>query len=185
MQSLDQFAAKTFRFLNKTKVPYLVIGGVAAGVIGEPRFTHDIDIDLMLDPKALSGFLEKAKKAGFRVDMETAQQDMETQGAFRIAGGAFHVDFIVVSTELEKMAIQRAQIQTLYGVKVAFPTPEDLILLKVIPGRPQDLLDIDRIARRHRTHLDEAYLRRWAQQLSDQAEDPRIHNTVEQLLRRS
>ena len=182
-ESLDRFAARTFRFLNKTKLPYLVIGGVAAGVVGEPRFTYDIDIDIVLDKAALKDFLVQAKKEGFRVDTQTAQRDAETQGAFRIAGKQFHVDFIVASTDLEKEAIRRAQTQSLYGVKAVFPTPEDLILLKVIPGRPQDLLDIDRIVRRHRSHLDEAYLLRWAQQLSDQAEDLRIYNTVAGLLR--
>ena len=183
LESLDQFAAKTFRFLNKTKFPYLVIGGLAAGVIGEPRFTYDIDIDIVLAPEALDRFLEQAQTAGFRTDTKSARRDMQTQGAFRITGKEFHVDFIVASTELEREAISRAQTKLLHGVKAAFPTPEDLVLLKVIPGRPQDLLDIDRIVRRHRPHLDEKYLLRWAQWLSDQAEDLRIYNTVFGLLR--
>ena len=182
-ESLDRFAVKTFRFLNKTKIPYLVIGGLAAGVVGEPRFTYDIDVDIALDPKTLGDFLAKAKKEGFRFDAQAVQRDMEAQGAFRIAGKRFHIDFIVASTELEKEAMGRAKFKSLYGIKTAFPTPEDLILLKVIPGRPQDILDIDRIARRHLAHLDESYLLCWAQRLSDEAEDLRIYNTVAGLLR--
>src|SRR5437879_2769410 len=142
-ESLDQFAARAFRFLNKSKAPYLVIGGLAVGVVGEPRFTYDIDVDIVLNAEALPAFLAEAKKAGFRVDAQTAQRDAHTQGAFRVAGRRFHVDFIVASTDLEREAIRRAKVSSLYGVKAAFPTPEDLILLKIIPGRPQDLLDID------------------------------------------
>lgn len=156
---------------------------MAAAVLGEPRFTHDIDIDIVMDPEALPDFLERAKKQGFQVDIETAQSDAKSQGAFRIAGGFFHADFIVASTDLEREAIQRRRRRTLYGVKTYFPTPEDLILLKVIPGRPQDILDAERVARRHRPRLDAAYLRRWSQILSDEAEDLRIYNTVDRLLR--
>lgn len=159
-----------------------MIGGLAAGIVGEPRFTYDIDIDIVLDPEALDRFLAQAQKAGFRVNAKSARRDMQTQGAFRISGKEFHIDFIVASTDLEKEAMARSQLKTIHSVKAAFPTPEDLILLKVIPGRPQDMLDVDRIVRRHRSHLNEKYLLRWAQQLSDQAEDLRIYNTVAGLL---
>lgn len=182
LESLDKFVTKTLRFLNRTKIPYLVIGGLAAAVVGEPRFTYDIDVDIALDSKMIKDFLTKAKKEGFRFDPKAVTQDLETQGAFRIAGKRFHVDFIVASTDLEREAMNRAEFKSLYGVRAAFPTPEDLILLKIIPGRPQDILDIDRIARRHRSNLDESYLLRWAQLLSDEAQDLRIYNAVAGLL---
>jgi len=183
-KSLDQFVVKTLKYLNQFKAPYFIIGGLAAAILGEPRFTHDIDIDIVMDPEVLPDFLERAQTQGFQVDIKTAQSDAQSQGAFRIAGGRFHADFIVASTELEKEAIQRRRLRTLYGVRTYFPTAEDLILLKVIPGRPQDLLDAERVARRHHPRLDMDYLSRWAKILSDQAEDLRIYNTVDRLLQR-
>jgi DNA polymerase II small subunit/DNA polymerase delta subunit B len=35
---------KIFRSLNKAKVRYLVVGGVAVNIYGYPRFTGDLDI---------------------------------------------------------------------------------------------------------------------------------------------
>ena len=39
------------RPLNQLRIPYLVTGGVAAVVYGEPRFTRDIDLVLGLRPQ--------------------------------------------------------------------------------------------------------------------------------------
>lgn len=71
----------------------------------------------------------------------------------------------------------------LYNTNAFFPTPEDLILLKIIPGRPQDLLDAETIAQRHRNRLDVKYLESWARRLSDDTEDTRIFHTLQKLLK--
>jgi len=70
----------------------------------------------------------------------------------------------------------------LYNIKAFFPTPEDLVLLKLVPGRLQDLLDVQRIIQRHKKRLDVKYLRDWARRLSDVAEDTRIINELEKFL---
>lgn len=38
--------------LNTTRVPYMVTGGLAAIIYGEPRLTNDVDIVLQLEPGA-------------------------------------------------------------------------------------------------------------------------------------
>ena len=35
---------KLIKFLNKEGAEYIVIGGIAAGILGEPRMTGDIEI---------------------------------------------------------------------------------------------------------------------------------------------
>ncbi len=42
-----------FRALNKAKVRYLVVGGVAVNIYGHPRFTGDIDILLLLESEQM------------------------------------------------------------------------------------------------------------------------------------
>ncbi len=37
--------------LNSTRIPYMVTGGLAAIIYGEPRLTNDVDIVLRLDPR--------------------------------------------------------------------------------------------------------------------------------------
>ena len=80
-------------------------------------------------------------------------------------------------------AFNRRKTIALYGIKAFFPTPEDLILFKIIPGRKQDLLDAERVVLRHEGKLDTEYLKSWARKLSDQAEDMRIWNELKTLLK--
>ncbi|HEY4158173.1 MAG TPA: hypothetical protein VGM29_08750 [Polyangiaceae bacterium] len=63
----------------------------------------------------------------------------------------------------------------------SLPTPEDLLLFKVLAGRDKDLLDAAGIARRHRATLDWPYVERVVRELCDQAEDMAAWQRLEQL----
>jgi len=180
---LEDVYKKIVTFLNKGKYKYLIIGGIAAGVIGEPRITADVDVDIIISRKDVPVFLDKAKKAGFRVIKARCLDLVERIGVFQIDYEDFHIDFIIASTELEKEAFERAKTLKLYGIKAFFPTPEDLLLLKIIPGRDKDLLDAKSIALRHKGKLDTRYLKTWARKLCDEAQDMRILNTLKDLLK--
>ncbi|HJT25313.1 MAG TPA: hypothetical protein VJ873_12105, partial [bacterium] len=60
-------------------------------------------------------------------------------------------------------------------------SPEDLILLKLIPGRTKDLADVEAIVARHGGSLDKKYLRSWAEKIGDMAEDMRILRQLKNL----
>ena len=180
---LEEVYKKVVTFLNKGKYKYLIIGGIAAGTLGEPRLTGDVDVDIILGQKDIPDFLDKAKKAGFKVSKGKCLRTVEQTGTFKINYGYFHVDFIIASTVLEEQAYNRRKTIALYGIKAFFPTPEDLILFKIVPGRKQDLLDAERIVLRHKEKLDIGYLKTWARKLSDQAEDMRIWNELKRLLK--
>lgn len=179
---LEGVYKKAVNFLKKEKYEYMVIGGIAAAIMGEPRLTADVDIDILLDKDDISDFLNKAKKAGFKFDAGKCKKTAMATAVFQIRYGDFHIDFIMASTEFENEAFRRKQEMALYNTKAFFPTPEDLILLKIIPGRPQDLLDAEKIVTRYRKKLDVKYLENWAKQLSDEAQDLRIFNELQKLL---
>jgi len=52
-----------------------------------------------------------------------------------------------------------------------FPSPEDLILLKVLAGRDKDMLDAAGVARRHGKRLDVGYLHHTLRSICELAED--------------
>ena len=172
------------RCLEGTQVPYLIIGGVAQAVIGEPRVTQDVDCIVAVQiPRGTDALLHGLEQAGFEVDQAAARTRVESAGTFSVTRGRWRVDLIVASTSFEQSAFQRARRFRLYEVEANLPTPEDLILLKLVPGRDKDLLDVKTVMIRHRGRLDRAYLEGWAQRLSDEAEDSRIWQTLQRLLR--
>ena len=180
---MEQGYKRIVTFLNNQKLNYLVIGGIAVSVIGEPRETVDIDFCIFIKKMSVKDFLDKASQNGFSVDKETMLNRVKSTGCFSIMNGAVRIDFLVASHKLEKSAFNRNILIEMHGVKAYYPTPEDLILLKIVPARLRDLADAENIAKRYSGKLDEKYLKRWAQKLSDEAQDMRIYNEVERLLK--
>lgn len=179
---LDKLYRKTINFLEKEKIPYLLIGGLAVGVLGEPRMTQDIDLIIFIPKSSIPAFLRTLNKIEFDFIPASAQKDVKQKGAFRVTFEGIWVDFIISSTDFENSAFKRKIKVKLLGKNVNIPSAEDLILLKLIPGRERDILDVKSIIERHEGKLDKKYLENWAQKLSDEAEDLRIWNTLKKIL---
>lgn len=166
--------------LKIAKTDYLLIGGLAVLASGEPRMTQDIDLILFLDKAYLPEFLKKAGKK-FRFNPKSVHYGAKTRGAFTIIFREVPVDIIIASTEFEKSALNRKIKTKLFGKAINLPSPEDLILLKLIPGRTKDLADVEAIVARHGGSLDKKYLRSWAEKIGDMAEDMRILRQLKNL----
>ncbi len=166
--------------LQKSKTDYLVIGGLAVLASGEPRMTQDIDLILFIKKADLLPFLKKASKT-LKVNSKSALYGAKTRGAFSLACRNVPVDVILASTELERSALTRKISARLFGRKVNLPSPEDLILLKLIPGRTKDLADVEAIVSRKGPLLDRKYLRKWGEEISDMAEDTRVLRQLKNL----
>lgn len=179
---LEKEYKRIITFLNKQKINYLVIGGIAVSVIGEPRETVDIDFCVFIKKGDIEAFFEKAQRDGYIVDKKEMLKNAKLTGSFNIRDGKVQIDFLISSHELEKSSLNRKIEIEMHGVKAYYPTPEDLILFKIVPGRFQDLADIESIAKRYSGKLDEKYLLNWAKKLSDEAEDMRIYKGVKRLL---
>ncbi|PIU83422.1 MAG: hypothetical protein COS68_04150 [Elusimicrobia bacterium CG06_land_8_20_14_3_00_38_11] len=179
---LEQEYKKIINFLNTHKLNYLVIGGIAVSVIGNPRETKDIDFCIFIKKSDLEKFFKEVIKNGFTVDTKKMFQQAKETGCFHIMDGMVRIDFLIASHELEKTAFNRKTSIEMHGVKAFYPAPEDLILLKIVPGRLRDLADAEDIAIRYSGKLDKKYLLSWSQKLSDEAEDMRIYREVERLL---
>lgn len=181
--SFEASVKKTISFLEKNKVDYFVLGGLAVGVIGEARFTADLDLDLFISKQEIGVFLNKIQKSKFKVDISEALKTVQTFGSFRFYVASLQVDVILASSPLESSALKRKKRLILFGKKMSFPSPEDLILLKLIPGRPKDLLDVESILIRHQGKLDLKYIRQWIQKICDEAEDFRISHQFDSLIK--
>ena len=178
MNRVDKFCDVVIDFLEDSKVPYLVIGGVAVSLIGEPRMTQDIDLIISIRKQDVRHFLEAAAANGFELNIKEKMQRIKRTGTFRLNRDSFHADIIIASIPLEDSAFERAQRLTFVNRTAFFPSPEDLILFKIIVGRDKDMLDAKSVVIRHRPELDQDYLKKWAQAISDEAEDMNIWNRL-------
>ena len=167
----DAFCRAAFDFLNGANVRYLVVGGLAVVVIGEPRMTADVDVIAYLSQEGAENLVQHARAAGFDVDVALEIERLRATGTLRFKRTPFQLDIILASLPFEQDAMSRSTQREIFGCRVSFPTPEDLILFKVLAGRDKDMLDAVGIAKRHIASLDWAYIEAIVQELCDAAED--------------
>jgi hypothetical protein len=167
----DDFCRFAFTFLENQGLRYLVIGGLAVVAIGEPRTTADADAIVFVTPPEADSLIQRAAAAGFDVRAEVERERLATTGTIRFRKGRFQIDLITASLPFEEMAYERASRYELFGIRLPFPSPEDLILLKVLAGRDKDMLDATGVARRHAERLDVPYLEATLRPLCELAED--------------
>ncbi len=181
----EKAVRKVIGFLEEQKIPYFVLGGLAVGVMGEPRFTRDIDLDIFLNTDETGLLLKRLKQAGFTFKAKEAMVTATQFGTFRIFYKTVQIDMIMASTDLEKEALKRKKRVSFFNQKTSFPSAEDLILLKLIPGRPKDLLDAESIIIRQKDKLDLSYLEKWSRQICELSEDFRVINQLKKMLEKN
>jgi hypothetical protein len=83
------------------------------------------------------------------------------------------IDLIFSFTPYEQHALERARTVMFGEVPVRFATPEDVIIHKIVAGRPRDLEDVRWIIKKNR-ELDLADIRFWLKQFQEALDQPLI-----------
>ncbi len=145
--------------------PYLLYGGLAAGLWGEPRYTEDVDIVLFISERDALRFLRAAAQSGFAVDEGLALQQLQVSGWARLPleeeKSPWHLDLTLGDSPFDRSALSRRKGVVLFDRKVWVASPEDLVIYKLVSARDRDMMDVRQIARRQKG-LDVPYLRKWA-----------------------
>lgn len=144
---------------------YMLYGGVAAAIWGEPRYTEDVDLVLFLPERQVHKFLRAAAAHGFSVEEELALQQVQVSGWARLPYGSrkspWHLDLTLGDSPFDASARDRRRKVPLFGRDVWIASAEDLLIYKLVSARDRDRMDIQSIVARQKG-LDRAYLRHWA-----------------------
>ena len=158
----QELLARIAREMDFRGLPYMVIGGQAVLLYGEPRLTRDIDITLGRGKESLPQVLQAAAACGLEPIPEDIEEFVERTMVLPTLhrNSGIRVDFIFSFTPYEREAIARARPVPLGGAELKFASPEDLIIHKLFAGRPQDEADVRSVILKNRD-LDSNYIRRW------------------------
>ena len=172
-------------WLKAGKVPGVVIGGLAASILGRPRLTRDVDVLVLLDEGLWAEFLAGGLRYDFspRHDNTLAFAQETRVLLMRHRESGIDVDIVFGSLPFEKEAVARAIWVELGDVEVPLPLHEDLIIMKAVAHRPQDLADIEAILAAH-PKLNLRRVRRWVREFAAALSMPEILNDLEALLSR-
>jgi hypothetical protein len=150
------------RALRKSEIPYMVIGGQAVLLYGEPRLTRDIDITVGIGIDEFTRLEEAVISTGLvpiPSDPAAFARSTMVYPCSDTASG-IRVDFIMSFLEYERGAISRARTVRIGRTGVTFASPEDLIVHKMVAGRPRDLEDVRTILLKN-PGLDVRFITKW------------------------
>lgn len=158
MTQLERTLIEITAILDELDVPYMLIGGLAVSMWGEPRATLDVDLSLWVEPadfestvSALCARVAALPKNPLAFATETRVLPVSSSEGVR-------VDLVFAALDAEKQAIGRATPKQIDGKTVMVGSVEDLLLMKLISEREKDWEDARRLLRRFRDSIDRAYL---------------------------
>lgn len=148
--------------LQSRSISYMVIGGQAVLLYGEPRLTRDVDITLGLPVSRLPALLEAVHALGLKLRVENAEDFVRQTMVLPCvdADTSIRVDFIFSSSAYEAEALSRVNKVKVAGSEVHYASLEDLIIHKLVAGRPRDIEDVRGILLKNPGY-DRAYVQRW------------------------
>jgi predicted nucleotidyltransferase len=153
---------KIARGLDEKKIPYMVIGGQAVLLYGEPRLTKDIDITLGIGVERLGEILTIVERLGLKDLVEKVEDFVKETMVLPAIDekSGIRVDFIFSFSAYERHAIERAKAVFLGRAKVSFAALEDLVVHKIIAGRPRDIEDVETVLIKN-PEYDQGYIESW------------------------
>ena len=149
--------------LDKSKIPYMIIGGQALLLYGRPRLTRDIDVTLGVDTDEYDRIESICRKLGLRILVEEPERFAKDTMVLPAEDTQLRirVDFIFSFTPYETQAIKRTKEVRVKGYAVKFASCEDLVVHKMLAGRAIDEEDVKSILARQKNDIDLKYIDKW------------------------
>ncbi len=161
----------------------VIIGGLAASLLGAPRYTADIDAVFLMHSDEIPGFLDVAAKYGIGPRMENVEDFARKNRILllRHIKSGIDIDLSMGMLPFEYEMVERSQLIEAGSILLRLPSPEDLIIMKAIAHRPKDLADIQAIAENN-PDLDKSRIQFWVQQFGEALDLPDLWKDIQKHL---
>ncbi len=130
------------------KVDYLVVGGYAVGFHARPRFTKDIDLWVGHSPDNLTRVRAALEEFGAPAAMLEQLESALDEDVLWMGVPPVRIDVVKgVPGGDFSACLARRVCASWDGLSVSIISRDDLIAIKRASGRPQDLLDVEALAK--------------------------------------
>jgi hypothetical protein len=157
--------------IERMAVSYVIMGGLAVRAYSIPRATEDIDFTLALRREQVVDFLLALDLDDFEVPEPYLKGWVDEVKGLKlvkvkryVVGGAVDVDLFLADSDYQDEVLRRKCLAEVEGRRYWIASAEDIVLLKLIAGRPRDLIDVADVLFTQ-GELDVEYMRLWARQL--------------------
>ncbi len=186
-KSLEPFRAtieSLQRLLHKFNDRGVIIGGIAVGFLGKPRFTADVDAVFLLSTQDISQFLDFAQAENIFPRIQNAEEFARKNRVLLLKHNPTETDIDISLGILpfEEEMVARGSTKSIANLSIRLPTPEDLIIMKAIAHRSKDLEDIRTIADKN-PNLDVQRIEEWVKAFGEVMEAPDLWGLIKPLLK--
>ena len=159
--------------LEQLGLEHMIVGSVASGVYGEPRFTYDIDIVIRPRHGQIAQLCAAFPEDEYYVSLEAATEAEVMQDQFNLIHPAsgMKVDLLISrDTPWGREQMARRRREAVLGDRKAYlASPEDVIISKMMyyreGGSEKHLRDITGILMVSGEEVDRTYIERWTGEL--------------------
>lgn len=160
-------AREVHQFFTSEKIPYVIMGGIALQCWGEPRFTRDVDVTILIPRGEEEEIIKKILSIFSPRISDALKFALEHRVCLVRSMDACEIDISLGIPGYEEEVMERAiEYDIGGGHMVRICSAEDLIVHKAVAGRPQDCADIEGIILRRGTLLHANYIRLWLKDFS-------------------
>ena len=172
------------RLLEKYNERGVIIGGIAVGLLGKPRYTADVDAMFLLSTQEIPQFLELARMEEIVPRIKDAEGFARNTRVLLLqhAPTEIEIDISLGVLPFEEEMVERGSVKSFAKLSARLPTPEDLIIMKAIAHRPKDLEDIRTIVDNN-PNLDHARIEHWVKSFAEILEMPDLWEQIEAILK--
>ena len=160
---------RAVQFLEREGIPFVVVGGLANAVWGEPRATRDVDLKVYIGERTAQEFA--ALVAGAFAPATPMPGGPALIVSITVLPDV-KVDFLIAVPGYEEEVLARAQSFHFGEMTLPVCSPEDFIIHKVIADRSKDWADVEGVLIEQRERLDQEYIRTWLAQFAEILERP-------------
>jgi hypothetical protein len=158
-EPLQVTLADAAAFLEKEGIAYALVGGMAVSLRGQPRVTADVDMVIAIDVDRALALVGRLGQSKFQPLFDGIEEVIERAFILPLRHRSTHVklDLAIGLSGFERQSIARAQPVEVAGSQISVATAEDLLVMKVLAGRPQDEQDIAGLVNAQGERLDWDY----------------------------
>lgn len=135
--------AAVARVLRRQNVSWYLLGAQAVIYWGRPRLSADVDVSVSFPLDRVSDLAAALAEEGFRPLVEDVDEFVARTRVLPLGheGTGMPIDMIFGGPGLEDEFRERAIPVAIGGETVPIITPEDLLVTKILAGRPKDIED--------------------------------------------
>jgi hypothetical protein len=134
MAELVEFLSRIVISLNRCKIKYVIVGGVAAILRGRVRTTTDVDLIIENDESKFWNFLSELKQSDFEYSAEQAQYSLKENFNFSIfdSKSMMRIDLKLARSKFDLETLNSAEIALYQGIELKLASIPQLLIGKIL-----------------------------------------------------